>query len=178
MSSANWKHHWLEERLRSFLSGLVKDFPLSTESVTITGQCLTQGEKNESRSLKFSMRLRPDSSVVSVSVRPPGREKADDEWIEDMKDWLRLEQDRTGKDRAKFHVFESCEKTIDNFESYMWDEHKGAAADGKDVKEKPWALIVTILCALNMESQPNLIRWELTKFTAEATQGGGEGQRV
>lgn len=65
------------------------------------------------------------------------KEKADDEWIEDMKDWLRLETDNTGKERPKFHVFESCEKTIDNFESYVWDEHKGAAADGKDVKEKP-----------------------------------------
>jgi hypothetical protein len=75
MSSVNWKHHWLEERLRSFLSGLAKDFPLSTESVTITGQCLTQGEKIESRSLTFSMKLRPDSSVVSVSARPRRKKK-------------------------------------------------------------------------------------------------------
>lgn len=65
------------------------------------------------------------------------KEKSDDEWIEDMKDWLRLEADHTGKDRPKFHVFESCEKTIDNFESYVWDEHKGAQQDGKDPKEKP-----------------------------------------
>jgi hypothetical protein len=27
-----------------------------------------------------------------------------------MKDWLRLEADNTGENRAKFHVFESCEK--------------------------------------------------------------------
>lgn len=73
-----------------------------------------------------------------IRIRPTTRaEKSDDEWIEDMKDWLRLEADHTGEERAKFHVFDSCIKTIDNFESYIWDEHKGAAADGKDVKEKP-----------------------------------------
>lgn len=65
------------------------------------------------------------------------KEKSDDEWIEDMKDWLRLEPDSSGVERSKFHVFESCEKVIDNFESYVWDEHRGAAADGKDIKEKP-----------------------------------------
>lgn len=73
-----------------------------------------------------------------IRIRPTTKkEKSDDEWIEDMKDWLRLEPDHTGVERPKFHLFESCVKTIDNFESYVWDEHRGAAADGKDVKEKP-----------------------------------------
>lgn len=73
-----------------------------------------------------------------IRIRPTTRaEKSDDEWIEDMKDWLRLETDHTGVDRPKFHIFESCEKTVDNFESYVWDEHKGAQQDGRDQKEKP-----------------------------------------
>jgi len=73
-----------------------------------------------------------------IRVRPTtNAEKKDDEWIEDMKDWLRIELDYAGNERAKFHIFDICVKTIDNFESYIWDEHKGAAADGKDVKEKP-----------------------------------------
>lgn len=73
-----------------------------------------------------------------IAIRPTTRaEKSDDEWIEDMRDFLRLEPDHTGAERPKFHVFECCPKTIDNFESYIWDEHKGAQADGKDVKEKP-----------------------------------------
>lgn len=65
------------------------------------------------------------------------KEKGDDEWIEDMKELLKLEKDNAGIERPKFYVFENCVKTIDNFESYIWDEHKGAQADGKDVKEKP-----------------------------------------
>jgi hypothetical protein len=73
-----------------------------------------------------------------IRIRPTTRaEKADDEWIEDMRDWLRLEMDNTGSERPRFHVFNTCLKTIDNFESYIWDEHRGSQADGKDVKEKP-----------------------------------------
>ena len=64
-------------------------------------------------------------------------EKSDDEWIEDMKQWLRVEPDSTGVERPFFHIFDTCIKSIDNFETYIWDEHKGAMADGKDVKEKP-----------------------------------------
>lgn len=73
-----------------------------------------------------------------IVIRPTTKaEKSDDEWIEDMRDWLRLEVDNTGKERPRFHIFDNCLKTIDNFESYIWDEHKGAQAEGKDVKEKP-----------------------------------------
>jgi len=73
-----------------------------------------------------------------VRIRPTtNKEKKDDEWIEDMRDWLRVEADRSGQERGRFHIFEDCIKTIDNFESYVWDEHRGAAADGKDIKEEP-----------------------------------------
>ncbi|UOF79046.1 large terminase protein [Caudoviricetes sp.] len=73
-----------------------------------------------------------------ITIRATTRqEKSDDEWIEDMRDWLRLEVDNTGMERPRFHIFSTCVKTIDNFESYIWDEHKGAQAEGKDVKEKP-----------------------------------------
>jgi len=73
-----------------------------------------------------------------IRIRPTTRaEKSDDEWIEDMKELLNLVEDNTGEARSRFHVFDSCIKTIDNFESYVWDEHRGATADGRDVKEKP-----------------------------------------
>lgn len=73
-----------------------------------------------------------------LAVRPTTRaEKRDAEWIEDMKDLLRLEKDTAGQMRAKFHVFENCVKTIDNFESYCWDEHTGRKADLQEPKEEP-----------------------------------------
>lgn len=71
-------------------------------------------------------------------IRPTTRaEKRDDEWIEDMKDWLRLEPDRSGRIRPRFSIFRSCVKTIDNFECYVWDEHVGRAADLQEVKQAP-----------------------------------------
>lgn len=73
-----------------------------------------------------------------LSLRATTRaEKRDAEWIEDMKDWLRKEKDHAGQERAKFHVFRSCVKTIDNFESYVWDEHTGRKADIQEPKEEP-----------------------------------------
>jgi hypothetical protein len=75
-----------------------------------------------------------------LCLRPTTRaEKQDPEWIEDMKDWLRLETDREGNVRPKFHVFESCIKTIDNFDTYIWDEFTGRQADvhKDDPKEAP-----------------------------------------
>lgn len=65
------------------------------------------------------------------------REKADDEWIEDMRDWLRLEPDNEGQERPRFHLFETCVKTINDFESYVWDEHTGRKADLQEPKEEP-----------------------------------------
>ncbi len=73
-------------------------------------------------------------------IRPTTRkEKKDDEWIEDMKDWLRLEVDTEGNLRPKFHVFKSCVKLIDNFDTYIWDEHVGRLASTmiNDPKEQP-----------------------------------------
>jgi len=73
-----------------------------------------------------------------LALRPTTKaEKRDDEWIEDMKDWLRVEITPEGKPRARFHIFESCIKTIDNFESYVWDEHTGRKADLQEPKEEP-----------------------------------------
>lgn len=73
-----------------------------------------------------------------LMIRPTTRaEKRDDEWIEDMRDWLRLENDRANQPRSKFHVFESCVRTIDNFETYVWDEHTGRKADLREPKEEP-----------------------------------------
>lgn len=65
------------------------------------------------------------------------KEKRDAEWIEDMKDWLRSEPDLAGQVRPRFHIFRTCKKTIDNFESYVWDEHTGRKADVQDPKEEP-----------------------------------------
>lgn len=65
------------------------------------------------------------------------KEKADDEWIEDMKDLLRLEPDFAGQERPRFHVFDTCVKVIDNFESYVWDEHTGRKGDLQEPKEEP-----------------------------------------
>lgn len=96
----------------------------------------TGGEDRKSFIDVFNETAKKEGS--RIRIRPTTKaEKGDDEWIEDMKEWLRLEADHTGAERPKFHVFDTCVKTIDNFESYVWDEHKGAAADGKDVKEKP-----------------------------------------
>lgn len=73
-----------------------------------------------------------------LQIKPTTRaQKRDDEWIEDMRDWLRLETDYAGQLRARFHVFESCVKTIDNFESYVWDEHTGRKADLQEPKQDP-----------------------------------------
>jgi hypothetical protein len=73
-----------------------------------------------------------------VRIRPTTKaEKRDDEWIEDMKDWLRLELNTAGQAKPLFHVFESCVKTIDNFESYVWDEHRGVKSDAQEPKEEP-----------------------------------------
>lgn len=76
-----------------------------------------------------------------LQVRATTRaEKRDDEWIEDMKDWLRLESTPADDDLcARFHIFDTCVKTIDNFESYVWDEHSGKKADlnKDDPKEEP-----------------------------------------
>lgn len=73
-----------------------------------------------------------------LCIRPTTRaQKRDDEWIEDMRDWLRLETDFEGQLRAKFHVFESCVHTISDFESYVWDEHTGRKADLQEPKEEP-----------------------------------------
>lgn len=72
-----------------------------------------------------------------LSIRPTTRaEKRDDEWIEDMRDWLRLEESHEGL-RPRFHVFKSCVKLIDNFETYVWDEHTGRKADLGEPKETP-----------------------------------------
>lgn len=67
-------------------------------------------------------------------------EKKDDEWIEDMRDWLDPIQDNEGKWRPRFHVFDTCPKLIDNYESYVWDEHTGKKADKGDPKEEPLGL--------------------------------------
>ena len=37
----------------------------------------------------------------------------------------------------RFHLFESCVKTIDDFESYVWDEHTGRKTDLQEPKEDP-----------------------------------------
>lgn len=78
---------------------------------------------------------------TNMMIRPTTRaEKRDHEWIEDMKDLLNLETDNAGQLRSKFHIFESCVKTIDNFETYIWDEHTGRKSDfnnSGDVKEEP-----------------------------------------
>ena len=81
---------------------------------------------------------------AKVYIRPTTKaEKGDDEWIEDMKDLLRVE-DGT----PKFRVMEACIKLISDFETYIWDEHKGAGADGKEVKEKPLGMNQDFLMAL------------------------------
>src|SRR5690606_38730007 len=64
------------------------------------------------------------------------KEKADDEWIEDMHDYLRLEMTHEGP-RPKFMVFRSCGKLVRNFETYVWDEHTGRKADLGEPKEQP-----------------------------------------
>ncbi len=70
-------------------------------------------------------------------IRPTSKkEKRDDEWIEDMKDWLRVEQTHEGM-RPRFMVFKSCVKLIRNFATYVWDEHTGRKADVGEPKEAP-----------------------------------------
>lgn len=70
-------------------------------------------------------------------IRPTSKkEKRDDEWIEDMKDWLRVEQTHEGM-RPRFMVFKSCVKLIRNFATYVWDEHTGRKADIGEPKEAP-----------------------------------------
>jgi hypothetical protein len=70
-------------------------------------------------------------------IRPTSKkEKGDDEWIEDMRDYLRLEQTHEGL-RPKFMVFKSCVKLTSDFKKYVWDEHTGRKADLGEPKEEP-----------------------------------------
>ncbi len=70
-------------------------------------------------------------------IRPTSnKEKRDHEWIEDMRDCLRLEQTQEGL-RPKFMVFKSCVKLISNFKKYVWDEHTGRKSDLGEPKEEP-----------------------------------------
>lgn len=79
-----------------------------------------------------------EKNRARLSIKPTTRaQKRDDEWIEDMKDWLRLETDYDGRLRAKFHIFESCVRCIEDFESYIWDEYTGRKADLQEPKEDP-----------------------------------------
>ncbi len=72
-----------------------------------------------------------------LMIRPTSKkEKNDDEWIEDMRDWLRCEVTHEGL-RPRFKVFKSCVKLIRNFETYVWDEHTGRKADLGEPKEAP-----------------------------------------
>ncbi len=73
-----------------------------------------------------------------LSIRPTTKkEKADEEWIEDMREWLRLEPDHEGNNRAKLKIFKSCVRLIMDFDKYVWDEHVGRAKDLGEPKEKP-----------------------------------------
>lgn len=99
----------------------------------------TGGEERKSFIEVFN-RTAKEMNRVRLSIRPTTKaEKKDDEWIEDMRDWLRLEMDNAGNLRPRFHVFKSCVKTIDNFETYIWDEHTGRLASAmiNDPKEAP-----------------------------------------
>jgi hypothetical protein len=71
------------------------------------------------------------------------------------------------------------EGTIDNFESYVWDEHKGAAADGKDVKEKPVGTDCDQLMCVKygIATKPDKMGADKS-LQPKRTQGGSEGQRV
>lgn len=95
-------------------------------------------------------------------IRPTTKkEKADEEWIEDMKDWLRLEAIGGKEDgaRAKFHIFESCVKVIDNFECYVWDEHTGRKGDLQEPKETPLGTNQDFLMCVKygLAAKPHLI---------------------
>lgn len=140
------KELWVIRELETSLSGraAAEFFLRACEDLNIkVGICdnygsmpMTGGEGRKS----FIDVFNETATVINsrVRIRPTTRaEKGDDEWIEDCREWLRLVPDNSGKERPRMHVFDSCPKTIDNFESYRWDDHKGAGADGKDVKEKP-----------------------------------------
>lgn len=72
-----------------------------------------------------------------LSIRPTTKaEKKDDEWIEDMQDLLRIEETQAGP-RPQFMVFSHCVGLIDNFETYIWDEHTGKNAIHNEPKEAP-----------------------------------------
>ena len=110
-------------------------------------------------------------------IRPTTKkEKGDDEWIEDMRDYLRLEPDKEGNTRAKFHVFESCVKTIDNFECYVWDEHTGRKADLQEAKETPLGTNQDFLMCVKygLAAKPDKIGvdrvYRKTKITSMATE--------
>jgi hypothetical protein len=108
-----------------------------------------------------------------VRIRPTTKaEKGDDEWIEDMRDWLRLEPDNAGNPRPKFHVFESCEKTIDNFESYVWDEHRGIndiqGKDHREPKEKPLGTDCDFLMCVKYGIATKPDKWGVDKIYSRA----------
>lgn len=81
-----------------------------------------------------AMRMNRPKCMIRPTTK---KEKQDEEWIEDMKDWLRTEPDYEGNIETKFQIFNSCVKVIDNFETYVWDEHTGRKADPSDPKESP-----------------------------------------
>ena len=107
-------------------------------------------------------------------IRPTTRkEKADDEWIEDMRDWLRVEQTHEGM-RPRFLVFKSCVKLIRNFETYVWDEHTGRKAEMGEPKEAPlgtnqdFLMCVKYGLAMNpveiVKAKPIHHKWNSSKY--------------
>jgi hypothetical protein len=84
-----------------------------------------------------ALRMRRPKLSLRATTRA---EKNDAEWIEDMKDWLRLDPDHEGNMRPKFFVFESLVNLVNDFETYIWDEHTGRKASTMgetDPKETP-----------------------------------------
>lgn len=82
-----------------------------------------------------AMRMRKSKLCIKPTTRA---QKRDAEWIEDMKDLLEPIPMNGGELRARIHIFESCVKLIDNFETYVWDEHTGRKKDIIDApKEEP-----------------------------------------
>lgn len=126
-------------RAARFLINACEGFNVRVGICDNFGSIKMYGDGDERRSfIEIFNEVALEMNRARCMIRPTSRaEKRDQEWIEDMRDWLRLEPDYAGQLRAKFHVFESCVKVIDNFESYVWDEHRGAKADLQEVKEEP-----------------------------------------
>lgn len=84
-------------------------------------------------STRSAMDMLSQRGVRATAVRPRDKDVANG--INKIKRMLKGEPDIYGKTRPLLYVMENCKKTINEFEMYVWDDHRVPEKSG--IKEKP-----------------------------------------